>query len=214
MKTTPPEFGPEFQAELQDLFLWRRDVRRFKPDPIAPETLQSLLRTACLAPSVGNSQPWRFVTVDDVQRRQAIIANFEQSNEAALTSYTGERAELYAQLKLEGLREAPVHLAVFSDGQTLNGHGLGAGTMPETRDYSVVSAIQVLWLAARAQHIGLGWVSILEPDAVKTALDVPTGWKLVAYLCLGYPLEEHTDPELVRAGWQHRLEPDEFILQR
>ena len=155
MSVKPPNFGAAFQAELHDLFLWRRDVRRFKPDPVEPETLRHLLETACLAPSVGNSQPWRFVTVEDAQRRQAVIESFKVCNAAALADYSGEKSKKYARLKLEGLQEAPVHLAVFSDTCTADGHGLGAKTMPETRDYSVVSAIQVLWLAARAQHIGL-----------------------------------------------------------
>lgn len=214
MNDAPPQFGSHFRAELQDLFLWRRDVRRFRPDPVEPEVLRDLLKMACLAPSVGNSQPWRFVTVDETSRREEVIGSFEACNAEALKNYSGEQAAKYARLKLEGLREAPVHLAVFSDAASTEGHGLGARTMPETRDYSVVSAIQVLWLAARAQHIGMGWVSILDPDTVKTALDVPSSWKLVAYLCLGYAQEEHTDPELVRAGWQNRLQPEELILQR
>ena len=135
MNDAPPQFGSNFRAELQDLFLWRRDVRRFRPDPVEPEVLRDLLETACLAPSVGNCQPWRFVTVDETSRREEVICSFEACNAEALSDYSGEQAAKYALLKLEGLREAPVHLAVFSDTGSTEGHGLGARTMPETRDY-------------------------------------------------------------------------------
>ena len=94
------------------------------------------------------------------------------------------------------------------------GHGLGRKTMPEMLAYSVVGAVTTLWLAARAHGVGLGWVSILDPGEVDTTLDVPEGWKLVGYLCMGYPVEEHTTPELVRAGWQNRADISEFILRR
>jgi 5,6-dimethylbenzimidazole synthase len=138
----------------------------------------------------------------------AVLRDFEACNGEALRAYAGERAALYARLKLEGLREAPVHLAVFCDEAGVGGHGLGRRTMPETLHYSVVGAVQILWLAARAQGLGVGWVSILTPDVVRTALGIPKAWRLVAYLCIGYPVEEHLDPELVRHGWQDRLPLD------
>lgn len=213
-QTSPPSFDGGFCAQLEALFRWRRDVRRFRTEPLPEGLLDMLIALAALAPSVGNSQPWRFVKVDDPDRRAAIRGNFARCNQQALSAYAEERARLYAALKLAGLEEAPAHLAVFADTQTALGHGLGRQTMPETLVYSVVGAIHALWLAARAHGIGLGWVSILDPLEAASALAVPADWTLVAYLCLGYPVEEHTDPELDRHGWQRRVDARRFILQR
>ena len=212
--TDGPEFDRCFRDTLETLLAWRRDVRRFRTEPLPDGLLADLLRLAALSPSVGNAQPWRFVIVEDEGRRADIVANFERANADALADYEGERAELYAGLKLAGLREAPVHLAVYCDEESGMGHGLGRKTVPEMLAYSVVGAVTTLWLAARAHGVGLGWVSILDPGEVDTTLDVPEGWKLVGYLCMGYPVEEHTTPELVRAGWQNRADISEFILRR
>jgi 5,6-dimethylbenzimidazole synthase len=207
-------FDNGFCGRLSELFAWRRDVRRFKTDPLPSTLVESLVRTATLAPSVGNSQPWRFVSVESEAPRNAVIESFHACNAAALKSYEGERAALYASLKLAGLREAPVHLAVFCDRAAEAGHGLGRKTMPETLDYSVVAAIHTLWLAARAQGIGIGWVSILDPKEICRALNVPASWKLIAYLCAGYPQEEHLDPELERHHWQEYLAESERLHRR
>lgn len=211
---TKPEFDGNFRDQLTDLFRWRRDVRRFRSDPVADDVLDHLLQLASLAPSVGNSQPWRFVKVEDPTRRKQVRDIFEEANADALGDYAGERAKLYAQLKLDGLDQAPVQLAVFVDKETDIGQGLGRKTMPETLHYSVVAAINLLWLAARAHGVGMGWVSILDPDAVVELLDVPDDWALVAYLCVGYPQEEHIDPELERAGWQDRVDMKNFVFKR
>ncbi|WNK01490.1 5,6-dimethylbenzimidazole synthase [Thalassospiraceae bacterium LMO-JJ14] len=211
---TAPGFDRRFRDTLESLLVWRRDVRRFRTDPLPDGLIEQLLRLAALSPSVGNAQPWRFVTVDDAARRQDIIANFERANADALDDYDGARAELYAGLKLAGLKEAPVHLAVYCDDESETGHGLGRKTMPEMLAYSVVGAITTLWLAARANGVGLGWVSILDPEQVRRTLDVPETWTLIGYLCLGYPVEEHDDPELVRAGWQDRVDIANFIVKR
>jgi 5,6-dimethylbenzimidazole synthase len=197
-----PIFDDGFRDRLAQLFAWRRDVRRFKPDLVPSPLIEELLGLAALAPSVGNSQPWRFVSVETPAARETIIANFNACNASALASYEGERAALYASLKLSGLREAPVHLAVFCDHATEAGSGLGQKTMPETLDYSVVAAIHTFWLCARAENLGVGWVSILDPRQICRTLDVPTQWNLIAYLCVGFPLEEHLDPELERHDWQ------------
>lgn len=210
----PPVFDAGFRRDLEALFRWRRDVRRFRGDPIEPALLDTLIRLAALAPSVGNAQPWRFVKVETGHGRRAVRAIFEDCNREALADYAGERAALYARLKLAGLDQAPVHLAVFVDAGTAVGHGLGRRTMPETLAYSVVGAVHALWLAARAHGIGLGWVSILDADRVRTALALPDAWRLIAYLCIGYPEEEHLDPELQRHGWQPRLATDEMIVCR
>jgi 5,6-dimethylbenzimidazole synthase len=209
-----PEFDAQFLARFADLLTWRRDVRRFRPDPLPSGLIEELLALACLAPSVGFSQPWRWVMVDALDRRAAILANFQEANHRALTDMEGERAALYARLKLAGLVEAPVQLAVFVDPETDVGHGLGCRTMPEMLPYSVVCAVHTLWLAARVRGIGLGWVSILNPAAVPQALDVPERWKLVAYLCLGYAEEEQDHPELEREGWADRQPPEVVLLRR
>ncbi len=214
MTATPPVFEQGFQRRLEELILWRRDVRRFRRDPVDPALLDQLIELATHSPSVGNSQPWRFVLVEDMGRRLAVRASYVSSNSEALHDYDGERARLYASLKLSGLDEAPVQMAVFCERDTPAGHGLGRKTMPETLDYSVVAAVHTLWLAARAHGLGLGWVSILDPERVTAALDVPESWSLVAYLCLGYPQEEHQDPELIRFGWQERLPMDQVRFKR
>lgn len=212
--SSPPAFDREFRDQLEALFRWRRDVRRFRSEPLPAGLVDALIALAALAPSVGNSQPWRFVKVDDPERRAAIRRNFARCNEQVLSAYAEERARLYATLKLAGLDEAPAHLAVFADTETARGHGLGRQTMPETLIYSVVGAIHAMWLAARAHDVGVGWVSILDPGEAASSLAVPAEWSLVAYLCLGYPVEEHTDPELDRHGWQRRVDTRRFILQR
>ncbi len=201
----PPVFDAAFKARLRDLVHWRRDVRRFRSDPVNDALLQELIALACCSPSVGHSQPWRFVIVNDERRRAIVTASFRRVNAAALDGYSGELRPRYARLKLEGLGEAPVHLAVFSDEETTVGSGLGRHTMPETLRYSVVGAVQTLWLAARAEGLGVGWISILEPRVVKDALEVPRSWMLVAYLCIGWPIEEHRDPELERHCWESRI---------
>lgn len=210
----PARFDGAFRARLRDLLVWRRDVRRFRRDPLPDGTLDALLELACLAPSVGLSEPWRFVIVDDQKRRGAVRENFAACNAQALTVQSGERAGLYARLKLAGLEEAPAQLAVFADRSTMQGHGLGRHTMPEMIDYSAVTAVHTIWLAARAQGIGMGWVSILDPDAVAIALDVPTTWKLVGYFCLGYPQADDVTPELEQMGWEQRRLPSSVIIRR
>src|ERR1700722_19324656 len=194
--TRPPSFDAAFRARLRDLLIWRRDVRRFRADPLPDGTLESLIELACLAPSVGLSQPWRFVIVANQTIRTAIRQNFAACNADALSAQSTSRASLYTQLKLAGLDEAPGHLAVFADRSTEQGHGLGRRTMPEMIEYSAVTAVHTIWLAARAQGIGMGWISILDPTAIATILDVPTTWKLIGYFCLGYPEAEDTMPEL------------------
>jgi len=207
-------FDAPFRTRLAELILWRRDVRRFRRDPLPEGAVERLLELASLAPSVGLSQPWRFVLVEDGARRAAVRADFERCNVEALSAYAGERAERYAKLKLAGLDAAPVHLAVFADRGTAQGHGLGRRTMPEMAEYSAVMAIHTLWLVARAEGFGLGWVSILDPAAVTRLLEVPAEWIFLGYFCLGYPESDEATPELQRAGWEQRRPWQEFVLKR
>lgn len=201
---TPPVFDPAFRANLLELIRWRRDVRHFRGDPVPEALLDHLLAVAALAPSVGLSEPWRFVRVDDPTRRGAIRAGFETCNAQALAALEGDDALLYARLKLAGLDEAPCHLAVFAEANPAQGRGLGRMTMPDTTLWSAVMAVHTLWLAARAECIGLGWVSILDPSTVAAALDVPDHWTFIAYLCLGYPARESDSPTLQQCGWEQR----------
>ena len=211
---SPRHFDQEFRQSLRELILWRRDVRRFRRDPVDAGLVHSLLELASHAPSVGYCQPWRFVLVESSERREEVKASFTRANAQALENYYGEKRAQYARLKLEGLENAPVHLAVFADEAAEEGSGLGRHTMPETLRYSVVAAVQTLWLAARAEGLGLGWISILEPDTIHRVLEVPQTWTLVAYLCIGWPVEEHLDPELDRHRWQQRLDVTRLIFKR
>ena len=199
-----PDFDPEFRDQLTALFRWRRDVRRFQTTPVDEDLLAQCLQAISMAPSVGLSEPWRVLRLTSDTARAAALTNFEAANADALAGYSGQDAALYADLKLTGMREAPVQLAIFCDDSTDKGKGLGAGTMPEMRRYSVVAAIMQFWLCARAQGLGVGWVSILDAARLARDLDCPDGWNLVAYLCVGYPLEDSQTPELVKAGWETR----------
>ena len=170
MTLREPQFDDSFREQFEELLKWRRDVRSFLSDPIDARLLEHLICLAALAPSVGYSQPWRFVLVESAACRESIRANFERCNREALDSYSGENAQLYASLKLAGLRDAPVHLAIFLTESTRCGSGLGRITMPETLEYSAVLAVYSLWLATCAYGLGLGWVSILDPVEVNRGL--------------------------------------------
>jgi len=185
----------------------RRDVRTgYLSQPINDATLYRLLTAAHQAPSVGFMQPWRFIVVRNEALRTAVHGIFQRANSEAAARYPGERKELYSRLRLEGLLESPQHLCVLCDEESERGHALGRNTMPETSVYSVVCAIQNLWLAARTEGIGVGWVSILDPPAIKKLLRIPASAQLVAYLCLGYVREFADVPDLERDGWEQRAE--------
>ena len=197
-------FSDSFRSDLSQLMRWRRDVRRFRSDPVDEALLMQCLDTFRLAPSVGLSEPWRIVRVTSPDLRQKAIQNYQAANTAALDGYDGEKAALYSGLKLSGLTEAPEHIAIFCDDSTTKGSGLGATTMPEMRRYSVVGAINLMWLHARSHGLGMGWVSILDAPKLCADLDVPTDWSLIAYLCIGWPKANSTTPELETAGWETR----------
>jgi 5,6-dimethylbenzimidazole synthase len=199
-----PVFDEEFRTRLTTLIAWRRDVRRFSDRPVPEPLIESLLDIAQLSPSVGNSQPWRWVRVDSAPKRAEIRAIFTTCNDDARLAQSSERARAYASLKLEGLDRAPLQFAIFCDQATGQGFGLGRHTMPEMLEYSTVAMVSTFWLAARAADLGVGWISILDPQKVCHALDAAPYWKLVAYLCVGWPETNHLDPELERFGWQCR----------
>jgi 5,6-dimethylbenzimidazole synthase len=191
---------------ILELLRWRRDVRHFKCDPLPEEAIQQMMQSIALAPSVGNSRPWRIVRVKSDVLKNKIIENHGMANQEASQKYSDATKGKYQALKLAGLQEAPLQLAVFTDTDPSAGKGLGRQTMPETLTYSTVIAIHQLWLVARTLNIGVGWVSILNAEALNKTLEVDPNWKLTAYLCIGYPEYNDDTPELVRTGWQQNTE--------
>jgi 5,6-dimethylbenzimidazole synthase len=190
----------------------RRDVRSgFLPEALSDEILLRLLAAAHHAPSVGLMQPWRFIVIRSRQVRGAVRDLFSQAQQLAAESYEGDRAELYRGLKLEGILEAPQNLCIVCDPVSERGHRLGRQSVPETAVYSAVCAVQNLWLAARAEGVGVGWVSILDPEALKVLLGIPTRMVMVAYLCIGYVDGFQPSPELERVGWEQRVPLSEVI---
>jgi 5,6-dimethylbenzimidazole synthase len=204
---------PEEQREgLYRAIRERRDVRsQFLPDPIAPDVLVRLLRAAHHAPSVGFMQPWDFLVIDSLEIRQQVKALYEQANAAAASNYTDERAALYRRLKLEGIVDSPINLCITCDRQRGGPHVLGRNTMLETDLFSTCLAVQNLWLAARAEGIGVGWVSIVDPEQLARTLQLPEHVQPVAYLCLGYVSEFLPRPELEIAGWRARLPLEQLL---
>ena len=209
-----PEFDAQFRSTFAQLLSWRRDVRHFRTDPVDSLLIDQLLKNAMLAPSVGYSQPWRWVLVETGELRSAIIANHNKANDDASQMYQNDRYSQYRSLKLAGLKEAPVHLAVFADCGAATGHGLGRQTMADTPLWSVVMAIYALWLAATAEGLGVGWVSILDPAQVKKTLAVPDDWTFVAYLCIGWPETYAEKPLLETSGWESRQLFKDIVIRR
>ena len=190
----------------------RRDVRKdFLPDPIPKATLHRILQASHHAGSVGFMQPWDFVIIQNQKTKRAVKQLFLQANKEASTRYRGDKAGLYRSLKLEGIQEAPVNLCVTCTRQRGGPHVLGRGTVPETDLYSTCCAIQNLWLAARSEGIGIGWVSILDYEALKRVLGIPRPVKVIAYLCMGYVQDFSTRPDLEKAGWRKRLPLEQLV---
>ncbi len=214
MTSRAPDFDEAFRAQFAELLVWRRDVRHFLTKPLPEGCMERLLGLACLAPSVGLSEPWRFVLVDAPDKRKAVRDNFLAANADSFASYEGERAQIYAKLKLAGLDDAPVQLAVFTEPDPEQGARLGRRTMPETVCYSAVTAIHTLWLAARVEGIGMGWVSILDPAPLNRDLGVPAHWQFIGYFCIGYPAAVRDTPELEQMRWEKRGDPASLIFRR
>jgi 5,6-dimethylbenzimidazole synthase len=156
-------------------------------------------------------QPWRFILIRTIEIRKAVHDIFLRSNQVALDSYEGERASKYVSLKLEGILEAPQNLCVVCNPECDRGHRLGRHSMPETALYSAVCAVQNLWLAARSEGVGVGWVSILDKEALQKVLQIPVNIVPVAYLCLGYVDRFAAQPDLERTGWEHRIPLDQVL---
>ncbi len=200
------EFSAEEKQGLYRAIYDRRDVRaQFRPDPLPPAVLGRLLAAAHAAPSVGFMQPWDFLLIEDLALRRTIHRMVARENQRAAANYAGERAALYQSLKLEGILESPLNLCVTCDRRRGGPQVLGRNTMRDTDLFSVCLAIQNLWLAARAEGVGVGGVSILEPQELARLLGLPADVVPVAYLCLGWGTEFSPGPDLERAGWRDRL---------
>lgn len=216
MKQPPKPAAGEFtEVEKRGLYkaiYERRDVRdRFLPAPIPDDVVHKLLDAAHHAGSVGFMQPWSFIVVRNLEVKAQVKAIFDRANLAAAELFEGERRQMYSRMKLEGICEAPLNVCVTCD-PTRNGpHVLGRNTIRETDVYSTCCAIQNLWLAARAEGIGVGWVSILDPAELRALLRIPSHVIAVAYLCLGYVSEFLPRPQLETVGWLPRLPVDELI---
>lgn len=211
----PPagEFTEDEKRGLYKAIYERRDVRdHFVPAPITDEVLHKLLDAAHHAGSVGFMQPWSFIVVRNAEVKARVKALFEQANTAATEVFEGERRRKYSGMRLEGICEAPVNVCVTCDSTRNGPHVLGRHTIRETDVYSTCCAVQNLWLAARAEGIGVGWVSIFDPAELRTLLRIPSHVVLVAYLCLGYVSEFLPRPQLETAGWQSRLPIEELIF--
>lgn len=206
------DFTAAERAAVYRAIAARRDVRaHFVDTEIPQDVLMRVLGAAHMAPSVGLSQPWRFILVRDAQKRATVHAAFSEENARAARRYQGEQAALYRTLPLEGILSAPLNICVVAHDAPEHGSGLGRRTMPETTRYSTVCAIQNLWLAARVEGLGVGWVSILDPQALRELFAIPAEVALIGYLCVGYTSSFAGTPDLERAGWESRL-PLEAVI--
>ncbi|WP_405048636.1 5,6-dimethylbenzimidazole synthase [Rhizobium rhizogenes] len=192
----------------------RRDVRdQFKSDPLPDDLVQRLLEAAHAAPSVGFMQPWNFILIRQPETRERVWQAFHQANEEACAMFAGDRRAQYQQLKLEGIRKAPLSICITCDTKRGGPVVLGRTHNPATDVYSTVCAVQNLWLAARAEGVGVGWVSIFHEEAIKAILGIPEHVKIVAWLCVGYVDELYDMPELAVKGWRDRLPLDKLVFE-
>jgi 5,6-dimethylbenzimidazole synthase len=212
--SVPPTFTDAERAAIHKVMRSRRDIRKFVPEPIPADVLRRILEMAHLAPSVGFMQPWNFILITSTAVRQSVKALFEQANARELAAIEDPgRKDLYPTLKLEGILESPLNIAVTCDRRRDAPFVLGRAPMPETDVFSTCLAIQNLWLAARAEGIGVGWVSILDKQAIGQLLHLPAGVELVAYLCVGYPTEFRARPMLEEVGWRNRQPLADLVFQ-
>ena len=205
------EFSPVKKEGLYNAIYGRRDVRHFKSDPIPPEVLNRILTAAHHAGSVGFMQPWNFIVIDDPKTKENVFNNFMQANGDASKHYSGTRKELYSSLKLEGIREAPINICITCDRERSGPHVLGRNTVPDTDIFSTCCAVQNIWLAARAEGLGVGWVSILSMDKLKLELGIPSEVVPIAYLCVGYTDHFSNQPLLEKVGWAKRVPIEDVI---
>ena len=209
---TPHAFAEAERAAVYRVIRERRDVRRFRPDPVPDEVVQRLLEAAAHAPSVGYMQPWNFLIVRDRPMRQQVHDAFREANTEAEAMFPPERRDRYAALKLEGILDAPLNICVTCDRSRFGPVVLGRTCQPDMDLYSTVCAVQNLWLAARAEGVGVGWVSILKLDDLRRILHIPEGVVPVAYLCVGYTDGFAEEPELKTKGWLPEIPLHELVF--
>ncbi|MEJ8308776.1 5,6-dimethylbenzimidazole synthase [Agrobacterium larrymoorei] len=208
------EFSKDEKAAVYRAIETRRDVRNeFLSDPLPDELIAKLLAAAHAAPSVGFMQPWNFTLVSDTRIKQAVWQAFSCANEEAASMFTEKRQSLYRSLKLEGIRKAPLSICVTCDPTRGGDVVLGRTHNPRMDVYSTVCAVQNLWLAARAEGVGVGWVSIFHDDDIRKILGIPQHIEIVAWLCIGYVSELYAEPELAVKGWRQRLPLDDLIFR-
>lgn len=208
--------GPDFsQDEIDALYKTifnRRDVRgQFTSEPVADEVLSRLLYAAHNAPSVGFMQPWNFMMIRSEQVKQKVHDAFVVANEEAKQMFEGEQRELYSSLKLQGILDAPVNICITCDRDRVKGPVLGRTHIKTMDLYSTVCAVQNMWLAARAEGIGMGWVSIVEQRRLQQALAIPEEIVPIAYLCVGHVSYFNDEPELQKKGWRSRLPLEDLV---
>lgn len=208
-----PAFPAEARAAVYRAIFTRRDVRgQFLPDPVDTDTLARLLLAAHHAPSVGFMQPWNFLVIRDPAVKQRVHDAFATANAEAALHFPDEKRQLYSQLKLQGILDAPINLCITCDRTRSGPVVLGRTHMPAMDLYSSVCAVQNLWLAARAEGLGVGWVSIFHETALQDALGIPRDIVPIAYLCLGHVSTFHDQPDLERAGWLPRLPASDLLF--
>jgi 5,6-dimethylbenzimidazole synthase len=207
-------FSAEDREAVYRAIETRRDVRdQFLPDAIPDDLLDRLLRAAHAAPSVGFMQPWSFILVRDATVRKRAWEAFSSANDEAAGMFCDEKQALYRSLKLEGIRKAPLSICVTCDPERAGPVVLGRTHNPRMDVYSTVCAVQNLWLAARAEGVGVGWVSIFRDADVRSLLGIPERVEIVAWLCLGFVDQLYSEPELAVKGWRQRLQLDELVFQ-
>lgn len=212
MTAADNSFSPAERQGLYRAIRERRNVRsQFLPDAVPADVLARLLQAAHHAPSVGFMQPWDFLVIESRAVRQEVHAIFTRENERAAENYGGDQATLYKRLKLEGILESPLNLCITCDRTRGGPHVLGRNSIVEMDLFSVCLAVQNLWLAARAEGIGVGWVSILDQQQLAAALKLPENVYPVAYLCVGYVSEFLPSPELEAKGWRARLPLENLV---
>jgi 5,6-dimethylbenzimidazole synthase len=210
-KSTKHEFLPDKKQGLYEAIYKRRDMRHFIPKPVDPEKLGRVLDAAHHAGSVGYMQPWNFLVITDPEVKNKIALNFKTANEEAAQKFSGDQQKLYNSLKLEGIQDAAVNICVTCDRTRFGPNVLGRNTVFETDLFSTCCAVQNLWLAARAEGLAVGWVSILSNDQLKEDLDIPDHIQPVAYLCVGHTESFYSKPMLETAGWGKRLPVEKMI---
>ncbi len=210
-KDNPHAFSPQMRRGLYEAIFRRRDMREFLPDSVPNEVLARVLVAAHHAASVGFTQPWEFVIVRDLERRREVKRVFEEERAKNALQFEGTRREKFLSLKLEGILDAPLNLLVTCEPERFGPGVLGKVSQREVEVYSTCLAVENLWLAARAEGLGVGWVSILRNEDLSRIFEIPPNVIPLAYLCIGYVAEFPERPVLESAQWAQRLPPRSLL---